>query len=152
MFQVEIFNSVKEAEENIDDLMIKKIQLEEKHQSEKEKDFEVEHSYIDFRQYQLELKLIKVNNEKLPYKITPAFSQFEVADMVSQIAEKQLHQLENFKCLQKIIDYQFELSKIYFKIQFLCFVLFYLVPFIFQMFVVDNPRLVRTLNMISMTT
>lgn len=63
--------------------------------------------------------------------------------MISKLLEKQIHSVGEFKVIQKIIDSQFETSRVYYQVLFSLFVLGYFLPFNYQMSLDGDPQTVR---------
>ena len=79
-------------------------------------------------------------------------NDYKLANLIHQINDTFKYEIEDHTCLARIIDFQFTRTKIFFTIQFVLYLIFFVFPLLFAFFgnvEPNNEKLI--LNMCAIT-
>lgn len=123
-------------------------------QETKEKNIPIQHFFIDFRYLLLKPKieqyfgsyLVNDAKYKVPIHNSNGMTEHELSILLQQLNQAYGKQIDNQHEVSIFIDFLFERNLWIIKTQFFIFMIFFFIPFMLQLFTVDNPEMVITLN------
>lgn len=100
-------------------------------------DFEVKAQWVNFKQYNLGNKLMKLYAATSVSEIKAIgmmhFDDCEMARMIKEILNLTSGQIEEQKIIRNIIDYEFQYTQKFFIVKFVVYLFCFFIPFSLQM-------------------